>query len=60
MPASLDESNLIQDNTTGADFSGVIQFNRFADNATAIKAKGNSQIVHNVIIKQSDRGHLRQ
>ena len=54
-PDTLDEANLIQDNTTGVDFSGTIQFNRFADNATGIKAKGNSQIVHNVVTSSADR-----
>ncbi|HEY6565864.1 MAG TPA: right-handed parallel beta-helix repeat-containing protein, partial [Pirellulaceae bacterium] len=50
-PASLDEANLVQDNTTGADFTGTIQFNRFADNNTGVRARGNSQIFHNVITR---------
>ena len=37
--------------TSRASFlCGTIQFNRIADNATGIRAKGNYQIIHNVVI----------
>jgi parallel beta-helix repeat protein len=48
-PASLDEANLIHSNTTGVHFNGTIQFNRIRDNTTGVRARGNSQIHHNVI-----------
>ncbi len=55
---SLDHANVIQDNMTGVDFTGTIQFNRISDNVTGIRAKGNSQIAHNVVTSNEVAGIL--
>ncbi len=55
---SLNDANVIQDNTTGVDFTGNIQFTRISDNVTGIRAKGNSQIAHNVITSNDTAGIL--
>ncbi len=40
------------------DFTGTIQFNRISDNVIGIRAKGNSQITHNIITSNDVVGIL--
>ncbi|MCA9225338.1 MAG: hypothetical protein KDA47_06990, partial [Planctomycetales bacterium] len=46
---SLDMANVIEANTVGADFDGTMQFNRFLDNATNIRARSHQLVAHNFI-----------
>ncbi|HEV8608216.1 MAG TPA: right-handed parallel beta-helix repeat-containing protein, partial [Tepidisphaeraceae bacterium] len=52
-------ANLIEKNTTGVNnFSGTIQFNRIAANATGINASNGQKIFHNLIYRNTQNGLL--
>ncbi len=57
-PSSLDNANIIESNTTGAILSGPIHFNRFSRNGTAIAAKSNQVIDHNLLYENGTYGVL--
>ena len=51
-----DLANVFEHNVTGADFAGVIQFNRFLGNETAIEARAGQQVWHNVFARNTRAG----
>lgn len=55
-PETLDDANLIEANAVGADFTGVVQFNRFARNAVGIAATDRQIIHHNLVYRGTGAG----
>ncbi|HAM70036.1 MAG TPA: hypothetical protein DCM86_00140, partial [Verrucomicrobiales bacterium] len=54
----LDTANLIDGNTTGVNFTGVIQFNRISNNGVGIAASNGQGILHNLIYRNTQAAIL--
>ena len=51
--ADLAHANFIEENTTGVDVVGTIEFNRIEGNIVGIEAQSNQLIAHNLLVRNS-------